>query len=54
MPGAKILDVPCGAGRLPIELASLGYQVTGVDINLILLGESKRKAEERGLQITLE
>jgi len=25
-----------------------------VDSNSILLGESKRKAEERGLQITLE
>ena len=54
MPRAKILDVPCGAGRLSIELASRGYQVTGVDINSILLGESKRKAEERGFQITLE
>jgi len=37
MPGPKILDVPCGAGRLSIELASRGYQVTGVNINSILL-----------------
>src|SRR5262245_40737937 len=30
--GASILDVPCGNGRLSLELARRGYVVTGVDI----------------------
>ena len=31
-PEAKILDVPCGGGRLSFEMASRGYEVTGVDL----------------------
>jgi SAM-dependent methyltransferase len=30
-PGAEILDVPCGAGRIALVLAQRGYRVTGVD-----------------------
>jgi 2-polyprenyl-3-methyl-5-hydroxy-6-metoxy-1,4-benzoquinol methylase len=30
-PGAEILDVPCGGGRLALPLAERGYRLTGVD-----------------------
>jgi SAM-dependent methyltransferase len=30
--GARVLDVPCGNGRLSVELARRGYRLTGVDI----------------------
>ena len=30
--GEHLLDVPCGNGRLSLELARRGYRVTGVDI----------------------
>ncbi len=30
-PGAELLDVPCGHGRLTLALAARGYRVTGVD-----------------------
>src|SRR6185436_3921493 len=30
--GARVLDVPCGNGRLTFELAKRGYRVTGVDL----------------------
>ena len=30
-PGAELLDVPCGAGRLSLALARHGYQLTGID-----------------------
>jgi cyclopropane fatty-acyl-phospholipid synthase-like methyltransferase len=32
-PGAHVLDVPCGNGRLSFALASSGLHVTGVDIS---------------------
>ena len=32
-PGAHLLDVPCGNGRLSLWLARRGNRVTGVDIN---------------------
>jgi SAM-dependent methyltransferase len=31
-PPARLLDVPCGDGRLAVRLAARGYDVTGVDI----------------------
>ena len=30
-PRAELLDVPCGSGRLSLELASRGHHLTGVD-----------------------
>jgi SAM-dependent methyltransferase len=30
-PPARILDLPCGAGRHALALARIGYQVTGID-----------------------
>jgi len=33
LPGAKILELGCGAGNLSLELARRGFQVTGVDIS---------------------
>ena len=32
-PGSRMLDVACGKGRHSKILASLGYQVTGIDIS---------------------
>ena len=32
-PGAEVLDVPCGVGRLASEVAAQGYRVTGVDLS---------------------
>ena len=29
----KILDVPCGTGRISLELAKNGYSITGIDFN---------------------
>lgn len=54
VPQSKVLDVPCGEGRHSIELASRGYQVTGVDITLPFLNEAQRKATEQQLEIVWE
>jgi SAM-dependent methyltransferase len=51
---ATVLDVPCGDGRLALQLAALGCRVTGVDITLPLLEDARRKAAERRLEVTWE
>lgn len=48
-PGSKVLDVPCGDGRISLELAARDHQVTGVDITARFLAEARRNAGERGL-----
>lgn len=53
-PGLRVLDVPCGNGRLSIELAARGCHVTGVDITGPLLEDAQRKATERGVALTLD
>jgi SAM-dependent methyltransferase len=39
--GAALLDVPCGAGRLSLEMAARGYQVTGVDLSAEFLQHAR-------------
>lgn len=39
--GARILDAGCGTGRVGGELARLGHQVTGVDIDPTLIGHAQ-------------
>jgi SAM-dependent methyltransferase len=53
-PGATVLDVPCGDGRLTCELAARGYQATGVDVTGPLLAAAGRRAAERGVAATWE
>ena len=53
-PSSKILDLCCGHGRQLIELASRGYQMTGLDLDPLFLGIAKEEAERRGLQVRLE
>jgi SAM-dependent methyltransferase len=49
--GAKILDVPCGNGRLAIELGAFGFELSGVDIATEFLEEAKRNADARGVNV---
>src|ERR1043166_2665237 len=39
--GARVLDVPCGNGRLAFELAKRGLRVTGVDISEEFIEEAR-------------
>ncbi|HKO34901.1 MAG TPA: methyltransferase domain-containing protein [Pyrinomonadaceae bacterium] len=43
-PGARVLDVPCGNGRLTFELANRGYRVTGVDLAEEFIAEARARA----------
>jgi len=49
--GAKVLDVPCGNGRLAIELGAFGFELTGVDLAVEFIEEAKRKSDARGVRI---
>jgi SAM-dependent methyltransferase len=52
--GARVLDVPCGGGRHSLELASRGFQMTGVDISAEFLAVAQKRATERHLAIVWE
>ena len=48
---AKVLDVPCGNGRLSIELAQRGFALTGVDIATEFMDEAKNSATQMGVNV---
>jgi SAM-dependent methyltransferase len=50
-PGASVLDLACGYGRVAIPLAGRGLQVTGLDLSEALLGQARAAAEEAGVQV---
>jgi SAM-dependent methyltransferase len=50
-PGAALADVPCGDGRLAIELASRGYDLTAVDLAPQLVADAQRVAAQRQLPV---
>ena len=52
--GAEVLDVPCGNGRLTVELASRKYRTTGVDLSAEILEDATQLAERREVNICLE
>jgi ubiquinone/menaquinone biosynthesis C-methylase UbiE len=41
--GMKILDIACGTGALSYELANLGYEVTGIDLDNDMLKHATKK-----------
>jgi len=44
-PGLRVLDLPCGYGRIARRLAAMGAEVTGVDRSELLLAHAKQEAE---------
>jgi SAM-dependent methyltransferase len=52
IPRGKILSLAEGEGRNAVYLASLGYQVTGVDGSEVGLSKAVQLATERGVAIT--
>jgi SAM-dependent methyltransferase len=43
---ARVLDAGCGAGRIAIRLAELGYDCVGVDIDPGMVAEATRRRPE--------
>lgn len=47
--GARVLDVPCGIGRLAVALAARGHTVVGVDRTESLLVDARAQAAANGV-----
>ncbi len=53
-PGQRVLDVPCGEGRLSRALARKGYRLSGLDLTAGLLAQAKRQARAEKLDMELK
>lgn len=51
--GDSVLDVCCGPGRISVELALCGMEVTGVDITQPFLDAAAETAEDENVFLTL-
>jgi SAM-dependent methyltransferase len=49
--GGPILDLGAGTGRVALDLAAAGHDVTALDSDAVLLDELTRRALERGLEV---
>jgi len=49
--GARVLDIPCGQGRLTIPLARMGLRMTGVDLTPGYIWTARRNAKRSRLRI---
>ncbi|MBD0329144.1 MAG: class I SAM-dependent methyltransferase [Thermoleophilia bacterium] len=52
-PGARVLDLACGHGRVTLELARRGYRATGLDLSARSLAVARGAAEGEGLEVDL-
>lgn len=52
--GARVLDAPCGSGRIAVRLAEQGLAITGIDISEPEIAEARRVAAERGAEVRFE
>ncbi len=50
-PQGRALDVAMGTGRNALYLASLGYEVTGIDVSGVAVERCRQEAARRGLRI---
>jgi len=49
--GQRVLDCPCGVGRITLPLARLGLKMTGVDLTAPYIAKARRRAKREGLEI---
>ena len=49
--GARVLDIPCGQGRLTVPLARTGLDMTGVDLTAGYVRKARRLARREGLAV---
>jgi ubiquinone/menaquinone biosynthesis C-methylase UbiE len=52
--GSKILELPCGTGRLTEFLLELGYDVAAADISEEMMSHARRRTEAYGSRVNFE
>jgi SAM-dependent methyltransferase len=53
LPGSRMVDIACGEGRYSIQLASHGYDVTGIDLSYRSI-EKAKQAEKNNLHFYVQ
>lgn len=48
-PGMRVLDIPCGAGRVAVHLAKAGCRMTGMDRNPNFIARAQQRFEKENL-----
>ena len=54
IPRGRVLDAPCGGGRVTMMLAGLGYKMTAADLSDAMLAITREKIAGSGLKIPVE
>ncbi|MBN1942079.1 MAG: class I SAM-dependent methyltransferase [Phycisphaerae bacterium] len=49
--GRRVLDCPCGMGRISFNLAKLGLDITGADLTALYIRRARKRAKEQKLDI---
>ena len=49
--GRRVLDCPCGLGRITLQLARKGLDVTGADLTDAYIRRARRRARAEGLDV---
>ena len=49
----RVLDAGCGTGRVALELARRGHEVTGIDVDPSMLDEARAQAVDEALAVDL-
>ena len=44
-----VMDLGCGTGKMTLELAKRGYDMTGIDCSVNMLGQAREAAAEEGV-----
>ena len=52
LPPGRALDLACGEGQNAIWLATLGWDVTGVDYSEVAIAKARARAERDGVDVT--
>jgi SAM-dependent methyltransferase len=45
-PGDRVLDVPCGSGRIAARLAEYGCRVVGIDSSKVMIAEARERCRD--------
>ena len=52
--GERVLDIPCGQGRVTLPLAEMGLAMTGVDGSRSYIQKARRDARVAGLEVRFQ